>query len=250
MAKRRNRANNLKDIHINEVSFVDNPANQREFLLFKRNSKGKTMDKELLKALKAYLGLDDQKDVDFKKEVTEEEIQKALTLITENYKEDFPADLEKAVGVIATQAAYGFEIAKSAEEEVKKAGAKFSADARKKITAVIAALQALLPGDKDTKKSNSDDDDKSDLSKQLEELKTILEKSDSNDDSKEKDSAIEELTKSVKEMAERLQTLEKGGAVRKSVEGQDEDDDDDNVQKGAGENGEVLWPSFTKAAKG
>lgn len=208
-------------------------------------SKGeKNMDKKTLKALQTYLGTE---DIDFEKKVDNEEIEKALSLISEHYKADFPEDLENAVGVLAKIAVNSCKEKDS--EDVEKVGAKFSKDAIAKLKAVIAAVEALkaiLPeGNEETKKS-SNADEASELVKQIAELKEAVVKLDGSkkDDGNDNKSSVEELTKVLKDVSDRLAAIENGGAVKKSIEDQD-NEDDNNVQKGAGEGGKKLWPTLT-----
>ena len=210
-------------------------------------SKGEiTMDSKTLKALQTYMGTE---DIDFEKKVGEEEIEKALTLISEHYKETFPEDLENAVGVIAKCAASSYE-KKDDDKDVEKAGAKFSADARKKIKAVITSLEAMLPGASESKeKSDSGSDKLAEVVKQVAELKEALAKKldpGKKDDDK---SIVAELTKSLKEISDRLNAVEGDDATKKSIDGDGNDDDDDDEQKGAGEKGKKLWPTVTGQGK-
>lgn len=207
-------------------------------------SKGEnTMDKKILKALQAYLGTE---EIDFEKKASEEDIQKALELIEKNYKEDFPQDLQDAVGVIAKCAANSFEAkAGNGDDSLEKAGAKFSKDAIKKLKAIIAAvedLKSLLPDNEaSTQKSDSNDDKVNELAKQLEGLKEVIEKLDVKEKDDEK-SSISDVAKALKDISDRIKSLEDGGAVRKSISDQDSDGDDE--PNGAGEDGKVLWPSL------
>ena len=206
-------------------------------------SKGDIMKKETLKALQSYLGTE---DIDFEKKVSEEDIEKALTLITEHYKEDFPEDLENAVGVIAKCAANRCEV-ENGEDDLEKAGAKFNKDTLKKLKAVLEAMEALksiLPDAKDaTEKSGGDATDK--LAKQITELKEAIAKLGPEKKGGSK-SDLEELTKTLKDVSDRLQTIEKDGATKKSITG---DDGDDDTPKGAGEDGKELWPTLTGKKK-
>lgn len=96
-------------------------------------SKGETvMNKEMLKALQAYLGTE---EIDFEKKVDEDVVQKALELITEHYKESFPQDLEDAVGVLAKCASGGYQVKE--DKGLEKSGAKFSKDVVKKWKSVV-----------------------------------------------------------------------------------------------------------------
>jgi len=198
-------------------------------------SKGIIMDEKTLKALQAYLGTTD--DIDFEKKIGEEEIQKALTLITKEYKADLPEDLENAIGVIAKRAVSTFNVKKDEKGSVEKAGAKFSKDALKKLRAAIAAIEAikgLLPKEESTEKS-----DTSGLAKSIEELNKAVEGLSKQDNTESND---DKLAKALGDMAKRLETVEKATGTKTSIEGQE--NDNETVTKGAGKDGEVLWPSL------
>jgi len=194
-----------------------------------------TMTKEMLKALQDYFGTE---DINFEKKVDEEVIQKAIELITKEYKEDFPEDLDEAIGVLAKCASGGYQVKK--DEDLEKAGAKFSKDVLKKLRAVLASVEALksiLPDIKgSTEKSKNDNVDE--LTKQLTELKETIAEMAKSSDSEKKD----KLTETIDAMKKQIEILENDGATKKSINGQDNDNDDE--PKGAGENGEVLWKSF------
>jgi len=167
-------------------------------------TKGKVMNKKLLKALQEYLGTE---DIDFEKKVGEDEIQKALELITKEYKESLPGDLAEAVGLIAKTAANSFA---AKDEDVNKAGAKFSKDVLKKLKAVLASVEALksiLP-DMTEKSDSGDNDTKVDeLTKQIAELKEVIAKKDANDD----------LTKTLADLKKQVEALEKDGVQKLSL---------------------------------
>lgn len=204
-------------------------------------TKGKPMDEKTLKALKAYLGTD---DIDIEKKVDEEEIQKAITLITEHYKEAFPEDLENAVGVIAKRAASSYAV--KDDKDVSKAGARLSKDMIKKLKAIIEALTGLIPAESQSTEKADGGDETSELSKQLAELKDAVTKLNptKKDDNK---TDVAELTKQLKEVSDSVKALEKDGATKKGITGDDNDDDDE--PKGAGENGKVLWKSLQPKKK-
>ena len=199
-------------------------------------SKGEIMNEKTLKALQTYLGKD---DIDFEKKVGEEEIEKALTLISEHYKESFPEDLENAVGVIAKCAANSFAVKN--DKDVEKAGARLSKDMIKKLKVIIESLKSILPEVAEPKeKSGGDGNETDELAKQLSLLKEAIGKigTEKEDDGKPD---VAEITKQLKEVSERLATVEKEGATKKSITGDGPDKDD---LKGAGENGEILWKSL------
>ena len=205
------------------------------------------MTKEMLKTLEGYFGTD---EIDFEKKVDENAVQEALALITEHYKASFPEDLEKAVGIIAKRAASSYDV----EENVEKAGAKFSKDAIKKVEAVIAAVEALksiMSSSKEPtqKAEQSESKELAELTKQLAELKETIAGSGSEKKDEDK-SEIAKLTEAVEKVAGRVEAMEKVTAKKTSLDDQDDDDEDDDdskVKKGAGENGKKLWPSIVDA---
>jgi len=233
----------MKDIKVKEISLVDLPANKLPFLFYKR--KGHTMNEKVLKSLQTYLGVE---DIDFEKKVDNAEIEKALNLISEHYKADFPEDLENAVGVLAKIAVNSCK--EDDSEDIEKVGAKFSKDVIAKLKAVVEAVDALksiLPDVKEETKKSDGGGETSELEKQIAELKESVAKLGTGKESDDK-SSIAELTKTLKDVSGRLATIESGGAVKKSIEDQD-NDGDENVQKGAGEDGKKLWPTITGQAK-
>ncbi|GAH53334.1 unnamed protein product, partial [marine sediment metagenome] len=134
--------------------------------------------------------------------------------------------------------------------DFEKAGKKISKDTLVAIKKAIGILKAALARGDDTKKAIAL------LSDLLsEEEKKALKKSDAE---KEKDEKIESLikaaaaetkeelekdlgekVKSISDLAERLETLEKAKGTKKQIEGQDDDDGDGEVKKS-----DVPWPSF------
>lgn len=207
-------------------------------------SKGDIMKKETLKALQAYLGTE---DIDFEKKANEEDIEKALTLIATKYKESFPDDLENAVGIIAKCAASRCEV-QGDKDDLEKAGAKFNKDTLKKLQAVLAAMEALksiLPDAKDTQKSGSDSVT-DELTKQIAQLSEAVAKLDTEKKDDETDVA-KKLAETLEDISKRLKAIEDGGATKKSIEG--DDDDNDDALKGAGKDGKPLWPTVTGQGK-
>lgn len=212
-----------------------------------RLTKGdKTMNEQLLKALQKYLGTE---DIDFKKGIDEETIEKAISLITSEYQESFPQDLEEAVGVLAKRASESFNKSDTDDNDVEKAGAKFSRDALSKLKAIISAvesLKAMLPNSKEpTQKSADTDDEISELGKKVTQLSEAIAKLGKKDNS-EDESSISKLSETLENLSKRLEAIEKDGATRKSIEG---DDTDDDTPSRAGEDGKPLWPTLTNQGK-
>jgi len=200
------------------------------------------MTKEMLKVLQEYLGTE---EIDFEKKVDEEEVQKALVLITKHYKESFPQDLVDAVGVLAKCASGGYDVKEKGQLE--KAGAKFSKDVLKKLEAVIAAVKALegiMESKQSTEKVTSGSEEMAGLKKQIAELsKTITKLGKPSEKPADDDSEAGKLAKDLKAISERVKKMEEAGVTKGTIDGQDGDGDGD-VKKGAGEDGEVLWPSL------
>jgi len=210
-------------------------------------SKGEIkMNKEIAKLLKKYF---DEEEIDFEKiakmdDETVKSVNSALEVAIQ-YKADFPEDLEKAVGILAKQAGLrcDYSVKKQDEDEdededegkdaVKKAGAKLSKDTLAKIQAAVKALEALQAILPDEAKKSSEENPE--LKKSIEELtKSITQLEGKNDK--------EELVKMVKNLSERIKTVEESTGVKKGVEGQDDDDDDDdNVDTES----KKLWPSLS-----
>jgi len=207
-------------------------------------SKGEiVMTKEMLKALQKYL---DTEDIDFEKKVEPETIQEALTLITEHYKESFPEDLKKAVGVLAKCASGGYQVKE--KEDLEKAGAKFSKDVIKKLQAVITAVEALksmMPDLKTEKADGGESEEVAELTKKLGELKEAIAKlnPEKKDDA---ESGTDKLTEAVATLTKQVKALEEGGATKKSIDDQENEDDE---LAGAGKDGEQLWPTLTGQGK-
>jgi len=194
------------------------------------------MDDELAKLLQEYFG--EEAKIDFTKAELSDEALKAIkeALSTVNkYRKDFPKDLQDAVGTLAKYAGYGYGYpAKKTKDAVSKAGAKFSKDTLEKLKKAIEALEALrsvLPEPKQKSMSNADSD---------EVLNGVLEKISKSIESLEEHTNKQQATK-LEAIAKRLEEIEKGVGIRKSVEGQDsEDDDDDSKDKDVKD----PWPSI------
>ncbi len=185
------------------------------------------MDEKIQEQLKMYFGEDEE--IDFEKASDSADVTKALETVNE-YREDFPDDLKNAVGLISKQAGLYTpqKTEKKADDnktDVEKAGAKLSKDTLKKITDALAALKSIIPALKE-------DTEKSDVEKSIKELKETIEKLEKKDDDANKD----ELAETITELKKRLEIVEKGTGVKKSVSGQDGGDDDNKDKK---------WPSFS-----
>ncbi len=204
-------------------------------------SKGDVMDSKVLKVLQKYLDTD---EIDFEKKASDEEIQKALVLITEQYQESFPEDLENAIGLIAKCAADRRDVEKDDKDDLEKAGAKFSKDVLKKLQAVLAAVEALktvLP-EAGTSTQKSDGNVSDEVAKQIASLGEAVSKL-SKEKGVDKNTSKEDLQKTLEALTKRLSDIERGGAVKKSIA--DDADDDDNGSNTGSEDDKVKWPTIT-----
>ena len=189
------------------------------------------MNKEYKKALDTFFGEDHE--VDFEKAEDAEDIIKSLATFAD-YKAEFPDDLKKAAGILAKQACMTQKVEKSEEghedeedkdkDEVAKSGAKLSKDTLKKVTDALSALKSIMP--EITEKSEKSVAEKTiaDIEKKLE---TIEESNASELENKTLDA--------LKKLSKRLGVVEKSTGLKKSVDGQDDTEDDDSNAK---------WPSF------
>jgi len=187
------------------------------------------MDEEIKKQLDEYFGED--AEVDFEKAEENTAVVEALVTVNE-YREELPDDLKKAVGTIAKQAALYHPSApeKKEKDTIKKAGAKLSKDTRDKLEAAMAALESLksiLPT-----AEKSDENDEGDLKKKIADLT----KSITDIEKKKDETTKEELTQTLDSLTARLKKVEETTGVKKSVVGQD-DSTDDGTKK--------LWPSIS-----
>ena len=209
-------------------------------------AKGARMHEDITKLLKDYFG-DDFKEEDFAKAEAQSDvivsgIKSALTTLNQ-YKEDFPEDLKKANGVLARYASQGYchPIQKSDESdnsdntESDNGDAEASTIKKSKAEKIVEAIQkALLPED-----TNSESDSEtSELKTAIAELTKAAQSfskanKNKNDDEESKGS---EVTDAITKLTTRIETVEKARGVKKSVEGQDDDDGDEDTGK--------LWPSF------
>ncbi len=206
------------------VETEDGFSRSETFYLSKGDSK---MNKDIEKQLKDYFS--ENEEVDFEKASDDDSIAKALETVNE-YKGDFPDDLKKAVGLIAMQSGLympqKIEKKEDKKTDVEKAGAKLSKDTLKKIQDALLALKSILPELKaNTEKSSGVEKSVEELRKQIEQL-----------ENKEDDDTKDELTKTLAELTKRLETVEKGTGVKKSIESQDNNSSDNDGKK---------WPSFS-----
>jgi len=137
------------------------------FYLAKRNE---NMD-ELLEQLKDLIGDDFDEEVFTKAELSTEAVNalKGALKMIDKYKDDLPADLTKALAVLAKYASgYGYP----EKKDVEKAGAKFSKDTLERIKAAVKAMEALKEVLPDDTNVSADDD----LRKSIDALTSVVSK--------------------------------------------------------------------------
>lgn len=253
----------MYDIDVDEITLTGSTANRKQFFI--KKSKEISMDKfiELLK------GFVEDEDGD---ELTKEEIAKAETLakepkeIIENalntfeeYRESMPDDLLAATRILVKQASL-VDVPTITKEALEKAGAALSKankaaltkvlDFLKGSTPAIASLQALL-GLKVEKTAHVVDDDGEKLSDEtvakLEELEQFK-KAETERIEKEEEEKKEKDDEEKQELKDRIEALEKGKPVKKSIDKTGDDDDDDKgkkkVVKKDDDEVEDLYPSM------
>jgi hypothetical protein len=116
----------LKNLRINAVSLVDRGANQKDFLLLKRHSKGeKLMTKELAIKLVKSGNLEDS------------EINSVLEQVPE-------ADHEEVKKASSVNPSKEIEVGEMVDQIVEKVGAKLSKDNAKKLSDISAQLSKAV----------------------------------------------------------------------------------------------------------
>lgn len=250
-------ADRLKDIEIDEISLVDFAANRKKFLIIKNGKKNtqrllamqgdggiinervKKM-KELRKLFEDYFGDGFEKEefekfekVELKAEILKE-MKDAMGLVNK-YQDDLPSELKEAVGILAKYASYGYgttekrgdDFEKALEKALEKSGAKLSKSTIEQVTKAIEILSKMI-GLELKKKTDAEI-----IKEEIESLKKAIE-----DVGKEKEkTGIEKLTETIDALQKRLKTVEKNKGVKKSLDGDDGDEDSDNGS-------ESDWPSF------
>jgi len=243
----------LKDITVEEVSFVDVPANKRRFLFFKREDAHEEEDgKEkpegaitMEKLIALYKALTGQ-------EVTKEEIEKddklhqSLTALL-SWDEDLPTEILDAFKTMNETVQKRAEPAAKDEpvvddilsdyisllEKVQKAGAKLSKDTITKLKDIAAKINALLPeGDRFMKVAPKPEERILDALKDISDRMGKLEKGDAEDEEGDET----DIAKLLKAIDERLKVVEKNKGVKKGA------DNDGNDEGGDGD--EDNWPSI------
>ena len=259
----------LEDIDISEISLVDRAANRK-----KRFHVVKEDKVNFLELITKYFDerTDSDKKMDLKKFMEDEKVKEALEEDKEilamlekaeklpaaainalkgayktlsKYKDDFTAELQKALKTISKYVSYGypekadtekvakFDLENLTKEEIEKAGKKLSKATIAQLKKVRDMLDGLI-GDKE-KKEKAEGLDKlpEDVRKKLEAYDELKKKQD------------EDKEKRLKEMEEENTKLKKQLAKRKGIDDQDDDDEDDdpngpNLKKDEGD----KWPSL------
>lgn len=175
----------LRDIDVEEISYVDVPANKVKFKIIKRgdsfdknqDDSQKNLEKEveqqmdeLIEIYKAVTNVElTEEEKEILKALSPEDLKKvqdALTVL-KKYKDELPDDLKKEIATLAKLAVgrypypypyppkgrypypYPYPVKKEddkkEEEDVEKAGKKLSKDTLKTIEKVIEILSKLLP---------------------------------------------------------------------------------------------------------
>lgn len=245
----------LYDIVVDEITLCESTANRKQFFI--KKAREKSMDK-FIEVLKGFV-VDEDDD-----ELTTEEIAKAEALgkepkaVIENalntfseYKESMPDDLLSAAKILVKQATLVDSLTK---EDLEKAGAALSKTTKAQLakilthlqgsSAAIATLKTLL-GQK-VEKEDLVSNDKEKLSAEtqakLEKL-AELEKAEKERIEKEEKEKQKKEKEEKQDLIDRLEALEKGKPVKKSIDKQG-DEDKDKKKKIEKEEVEDLYPSF------
>lgn len=251
----------MYDIDVDEITLTGSTANRKQFFI--KKSKEKSMPK-FIEVLKGFV---EDEDGD---ELTTEEIKKAEALakepmeIIENalttfeeYRESMPDDLLAATRILVKQATF-VDIPVS-KEALEKAGAALSKANKAALTKVldflkgahpaITSLQALLGLKVEKTQQVVDDEGGEKLSAEteakLEELEQFKKAETERIEKEEKEKKKKDEDEK-QELKDRLEALEKGKPVKKSIDKEGDDDDNKNkkdVKKGDGEV-EDLYPSM------
>lgn len=190
----------LHNMEIEEVSLVDSPANMKNFLFYKQEKGDNKMNEKIREILKAFFGEDRQIQKMEKDDERATAVEKAVEAI-KNYREDMPEELEKAIGSLVECGLQGL-VKEEEKEEVDKDKAE-----------------------KNTKTDDKQDDNISEVTKALEEIKTQM---------KTANDANGKISESVEALGERISKLEKQDANSQVLKG----------QEGGSSNDEDLFPSL------
>jgi len=257
------RKRSLKDIHVEEVSLVGNPANNKRFFFFKQEIF--KMDKELKEAIEEFTGeeLTDEKLEEISKAALKPkaltELKAALKILNQ-YKSDLPDDLADAISSLAkflasaTKTSYGYPAKKGnenimadKEKDIRKTVEEAITAMEESQTAAKEKIRELLP--ENVKKDIEEDEKWNTLLEGIKEVKnrlTALEastaevdlESDNEDASEEEDEPITDVMKSlaaaIAKNDAQIKKLRKTAAPKKS------NDEEIDLQKDE----EDLWKSI------
>lgn len=177
----------LKDIDVEEISYVDVPAVKKKFMIVKRgesfdksqddpqkNKLQKELKQVMDELIKIYKAVTDTELTDEEKEILKalspEDLKKVkdAMAVLKKYKDELPDDLKREIATLAKLAVgrypypypypprgrypypYPYPVKKKdekKEEDIEKAGKKLSKDTLKTIEKVIEILSKLLPED-------------------------------------------------------------------------------------------------------
>jgi hypothetical protein len=248
----------LLDIEVEEVSIVDHAANRSKFAIIKRR---KAMEEELKQLIKTLNG-DEVTDVDLEKagkmpEEAAKAIKGALAILSK-YKDDFPADVLGAIKVLTKYSSYGYPQKgddEMSKEDIEKVGARLSKATLEELKKISSALDGIdLKAIKKIreivdgliKTSESVEKKKAayeGLSEEIRARLLRLDELEAEELKKAEDAKLQELVKAavapeLKALKEELEKVQKSKGMKKSIDGQDKDDDKDTDDK------KVLWPSL------
>jgi len=257
----------LVDIDVNEISLVDIPSIRKKFLIIKKDKnmqkaseinqddsdknlikEGELKMKELIEFYKSLTGDNEdfkEPQIEFLKKLTDasiKDIKDAISTLNK-YKGDFSKDLQDAVSMLAKWATKPYPYpypAKKSDDDIAKAGAKFSKDTIDALKKVIEDLITILPENERWNLKKSEVTNGKDTDVKIKDAIEKVEKQTAETISKMEEK-LGEKDKSISELTKRLETLEKAKGTKKQIEGQDDDGDDGNkdVKKS-----EKPWPSF------
>ena len=254
----------LTKIKLDEISFVDKPANKRRFLLFKREETNKEDERmtTLYNIFKSLMGdtkvEDAEKKLDelAKADKTMGDMLMAKWQTIQEYDKALPDDLKDAMRSVLKTAvdlmpAEKAETDTNDNAEGKKEDKKLPDDVAQELNTlvggIVAAVNSILPDDQKIVKA--EDKPLEQVQKSIEKLKEAIagktEKVEKKDDKDEG-----EVAKALKTVTDRLEKIEKVAGVSKKIEG-DEDDKSKDKKKYIvkGEDGKVIgfnWLSLTE----
>ncbi len=250
----------LKDIDVDEISLVPEAANRKTFFILKRRN---LMDEELKALLSEFF--DDEDVAEIEKMATEvadvDDVEKQKKLsqqalnaikgafnMLNKYKADLPDDLAGALKTLAKYAAakaYPYPYPQKAK--VDKAGAKLSKATREQLAKILALLKespkaiAMLKTLLGQEVEKADDDDGQEgLSPEVEaKLAKLAEYEKAEKEQLEKDAKekAEAEKKAKEDLEKRVEALEKKKGIKKSIDGQEDDADDEDEK-------DDNWPSL------